>query len=80
MYAEDQEVRHMLLKVPTGKAQVKKSTQSRFNTTNVKVTPQFVKEMVLKSINASAEYSHLNLLQHPVENVHNRGPRFSRGA
>ena len=47
MYAEDQYVRHMLLNVPTGKAQVEKSTQSRFNTANIDVTIRFVREMIL---------------------------------
>jgi superfamily I DNA and/or RNA helicase len=48
MYAEDQYVRHMLLNVPSGKAQVEKITQSRFNTANVDVTIRFVKDMILK--------------------------------
>jgi hypothetical protein len=47
MFVEDQYVRHMLLNVPGGKAQVEKSTKSRFNTANVDVAIRFVKQMIL---------------------------------
>ena len=46
IFARDQYLRHMLLNVPSGRAQVEKSTQSRFNTANIDVTIRFVKTMI----------------------------------
>ena len=48
LYAEDQHLRHLLLNVPSGRAQVEKSTLSRFNTANVDIAVRFVKTMIQK--------------------------------
>lgn len=40
----------MPLNLPAGKAQVEKSTKSRFKTANVDVAIRFVKQMILKGI------------------------------
>ena len=52
---EDQYVRHLLLNVPKGRAQVETSTQSRFNTANIEITMTFVKHMITSGLFRSHE-------------------------
>lgn len=46
LFIEDQFLRHLLLNVPAGQAQIEKSTQSRFNAANIDVAIRFVKAMI----------------------------------
>ena len=48
--AEDQYLRHLLLHVPEGRAQVETSTQSRFNTANIEIAMAFVKAMLTSGL------------------------------